>query len=393
MRTFIQLLIVVALLGGSAYYANWKIENRPVAEAVESPVVLPILEVVTARVAPFQLTVRGQGEVGAREVTALVSEVSGRVLRISPALVSGGSFRAGDVLVELDPVDLEVGRARSAALLEQARTALQREEAEAAVARRQFEALGSGEGSDLALRKPQVDEAKARVAAAEADLARSLRDLQRTSLRAPFDGRVRQESAGLGQLVSRGQVLAELFSTDRAEVRVPVPDEDLGDLQLATIGVVDDGPGAWLTANFAGEERRWRGRVLRVEGELDRTSRMPTLIVGVDDPYGAASEQAGAPLMPGLFVDVTIEGRHEPAGVLLPRAALRASSKIFVVDDQDRLRYRTVTVAWRDRDHVLVTEGLDDGERVCVSPLAAPVDGMRVDVLSGPPVDSSGGGQ
>lgn len=382
MRPLIQLVLVIALVGGAVGLARWMIENRPVIEPDDPPVVLPLVEVHAVRVAPFTTSVRGRGEVGPREEIALVSEVSGRVRALSPALVSGGSFARDEVLVELDPVDLEVARSRAAAGLEQARTALSREEAEAALAERQLEELGV-EASDLARRVPQVEEATARLAAAQADLARAERDLDRARLVAPFDGRVRREVVGVGQLVARGQVLAELFATDRAEVRVPIPDGDLALLELERIGVVEAGPEAWLTAQFAGESRRWRGRVLRVEGEVDRTSRMPTLVVGVDEPYGAAAEQAGAPLLPGLFVDVTIDGRVEGAGALLPRAALRAGERVFVVDEQDHLRFRSVEVGWRDAEQVLVTGGLEEGERVCLSPLAVAVDGMVVEVLDG----------
>jgi len=380
MRPLIQLLLVIVLLGGAAGIARWMIENRPVIQPEEPPVVLPLVEVEVVHVAPFTTSVRGRGEVGPREEVALVSEVDGRVRGLSPALVSGGSFSKDEVLVELDPVDLEVARARAAASLEQARTSLRREEAEAALAERQLEELGV-EATDLARRVPQVEEASARLAAAQADHARAERDLARADLAAPFEGRVRREAVGVGQLVSRGQVLAELFATDRAEVRVPVPDGDLALLEFDRIGVVEDGPVAWLTADFAGAPRRWRGQVQRVEGEVDRTSRMPTLVVGVDDPYGAAAEEAGAPLLPGLFVDVTIEGRVEPAGALLPRAALRAGGRVFVVDEEGRLRFRAVELGWRDAEQVLVTSGLGDGERVCLSPLVAAVDGMAVEVI------------
>ena len=380
MRTPIQIALVLTLVGGASFIAKWLIDNRPVAVMDVPPARHPLVRVLEVSAGPFELTVHGRGEVDPREVVALVSEVEGRVQALSPSLVTGGSFTAGEILVELDPADLMGVRARAEARHEEARTILERELAEAGVARDHLASLGLDGATDLALRKPQVTQARAQVKAAAAELDRSERDVERARLRAPFDGRVRGEGVGLGQLVSRGQVLGELFSTDLAEVRVPVRDDDLASLDLDVYGVLEDGPGAWLETEFAGATRRWRGKVLRIEGDVDRASRMPTLVVGVQDPFGAAAEQAGVPLMPGLFVDVTITGRVEP-GVVLPRSAMRAGSRVYVIDEDDRLRFREVTVSWRGPSRVLVSAGLAGGERVCISPLAAPVDGERVEVL------------
>jgi RND family efflux transporter MFP subunit len=384
MRTLVQILIIVAVLAGAGAIARWQIERRPVLEPQAVLVSAPLVEVLVVKAAPFQRTVHGRGEVSPREQTPLVSEVAGRVSALSPALVSGGAFSAGDVLVELDSADLEVAQTRADAALVGARTALTREQAEAAVAARQYAQLGQGQASPLALREPQLAEATARVAAAEADLERATRDLERARIAAPFDGRVRSENVGLGQLVARGEVLGELFSTDLAEVRVSVPDGQLAHLTLSGFGVLQDGPAAVLSTEFGGVRRRWPGRVLRVTGEVDRTSRMVTLVVGVPEPYGQAARLAGSPLMPGLFVDVAISGIRDSAGILIPRSAVHAGPRVFVIDDGDRLRFRNVVVAWRDTDRVLVLSGMEggllDGERVCISPLAAPVDGMRVQV-------------
>ena len=382
MRTVAQIVIVVVVLAASAALARWMIESRPEIEPEPPGTVATPVEVITVRAEPFRLTVRGRGEVAPRERSRLVAEVDGRVATVAPALVTGGDFAAGEVLVRLDTADLEVARARAAAALRQAETALAREEAEAAVAARHYAELGEGEASELALRRPQLEEARARVAAARADLAWAERNLARATITAPFDGRVRTEDVGPGQLVTRGQVLAELYATDRAEVRVPLSDEALAHLERVRIGLLENGPAATLRCVFAGARRTWRGRVTRIEGEVDRTSRMITVVVGVEDPYDQAAEEAGAPLVPGLFVDVEIEGRREPAALLVPRSAIRDGGRVFVVDGEDRLRFREVTVAWRDAERVLVADGLAEGERVCVSPLATPVDGMRVRVLA-----------
>ncbi|MDA1265796.1 MAG: HlyD family efflux transporter periplasmic adaptor subunit, partial [Planctomycetota bacterium] len=207
------------------------------------------------------------------------------------------------------------------------------------------------------------------------------RDVDRAKILAPFAGCVRSESVSDGQLVARGQVLADLFSSDLAEVRVPLVDGDLAYLDLPGYGRFEGGPSATITTMFAGAARSWTGRVLGMEGEVDGTSRMVTLIVGVEDPYGAAAAATGAPLMPGLFVDVALTGRAVEEAILLPRDALRAGSLVFVVDSKGVLRFRKVTLGWRDEQRVQILTGLAAGDGVCLSPLAAPVDGMRVRVV------------
>ncbi len=391
MRTAVQILVAVLLIAGAGAFALWMIDRRPEVEAGAVVPALPVVRVITARAAPIDLEVHGRGEVLPRERLGLTSEVAGRVRAIAPVLVSGGSFTAGDVLVELDPIDLEAAEARAAAAVESAKLSLARRRTEASLAERQYAQLGEGEPSDLALGVPQVREAEALLAAAQADLSLAERNVERSRLVAPFDGRVRSEDVAVGQLVARGQVLAELFATDRVEVRILVPTGELAHLGLDRAGVQDTGAAARLTAKFAGATRRWQGRLLRVEGEVDRTSRMAVLVIGVHDPLGEAAELAGAPLLPGLFVDVVVVGRHETSAILVPRIALRSGSKLLVVDDEDRLWFRPIEIGWSDSDRALVTTGLVEGARVCTSPLAAPVDGMTVRVLEDG--DSGTGGE
>jgi len=240
----------------------------------------------------------------------------------------------------------------------------------------------------------RLDEARAAHANAEASVGearvavrRAELDLERTRIRAPFDGRVREKHVDLGQFVNRGSPLARLYSVDVAEVRLPVRDADLAHLDVpAGFNGGDAGPPVTLTAVVAGEPRTWQGRIVRSEGARDPRTRMLNLVAAVDDPYvrhragagDASAASARAPLPIGMFVEATIEGRRVPGVFEVPRTALRRDDRVFVVDESGTLRLRPVEILRADRERVWLRAGLEPGELVVVSPLDLATEGMAV---------------
>ncbi|MFN2427820.1 MAG: efflux RND transporter periplasmic adaptor subunit, partial [Candidatus Binatia bacterium] len=214
------------------------------------------------------------------------------------------------------------------------------------------------------------------------------KELERTAVRAPFDGRVRTEDVDVGQFVSRGEILARIYSTDVAEIRLPLDDGDLAflDLSMAWRDANEDRPGPVVVvhADFAGHRWQWKGRIVRTEGQIDPATHVIHAVASVEDPYGRGENPARPPLAAGLFVEADITGRTAVGVVSLPRAAMRGDSRVLVVDGEDRLRSRKVKVLRREAERVIVSEGLAAGERVCISPLEVAVDGMRVRVAEEP---------
>ena len=327
------------------------------------------------------MTVQSQGTVTPRTQTIIAPEVSGRVISVSPAVTAGGFFRKGDVLITLDPVDFHLAVTQAKLEVARAKLRLAQEEAEAEVALREWKELGQGEGTPLSLRQPQRAEAKAAVAASESALERTQRDLDRTELRAPFDGRVRSESVDVGQFLSKGAAVARVYAIDYAEVRLPLDDRELEFLDLPLAYREDDdniGPDVTLQAHFAGKARRWSGTVVRTEGEIDPKTRMVNVVARVADPYGRNNESGRPPLAVGLFVEAQIQGRTLKNVIVLPRRAFRESKTVIIIDSENRLRFRNVDVLRVDGETAYVKSGLRSGERVCLTALATVVDGMKV---------------
>jgi RND family efflux transporter MFP subunit len=385
----VLIIVVGAVIIGVVVGLVATAEQPERAEVVARPTAVFVAE---AEPAPIQLTVRTQGEVTPLTEIDLVSQVSGRITYVNPNFVNGGFFEAGETLVRLEDADYRLAVTRASALVAQRRQQLIREQAEAELALEEWEALGEGEASALTLREPQMAEAQAQLAAAEASLAEARLNLSRTRISAPFEGRVRMKSADVGQFVGPGARLGRVFSTDRAEVRLPLTNAELATLGMPLAFQASEqgpGPAVMLTASVAGELRSWEGYVVRTDSAIDPQTRTMSAIVEVTDPYGTAAESSGAPLAIGLFVNAEIEGRTIDYAYALPRSALRGSSQVFVAQLDGTLSVRDVTVADSTADRVIITSGVTAGERVVVSPLRGAANGMLIRALGpdGEPLD------
>ena len=380
LRIFLPLIVIAV----GAYAAFTMIQNRPASVTQQVEIPPPSVRVISVQPENIRMKVRAEGTVAPRTETELVPEVSGRVMMVSESLAAGGFFEEGEVLLEIDRREYELAAVRARAAVSQAELRLATEQEEAAVARKEWESLGQGEPRPLVVRVPQIAEAKAMLASAEAAYEKAEYDLERTVVKAPFAGRVREKRVDVGQFVSRGSSVARLYSVDYAEVRLPIPDSDLEfvNLPLAYRGQRESarGPSVALMANFAGRRHRWQGRIVRTEGEIDPRTRMIQAIARVADPYGKA-RPGRPPLAVGMFVEAEIYGKSASNVFVLPRVVLRGADQVLVVDKDDRLRFRTVDILRTESDQVIIRSGLEAGERVANSVVEAAVDGMKVRIL------------
>ncbi|MFT6011851.1 MAG: RND family efflux transporter MFP subunit [Candidatus Azotimanducaceae bacterium] len=327
------------------------------------------------------LDVSAQGEVRAGTQVELISQVAGRVVAVSSEFIEGGVITSGAPLIEIEAIDFQLALAQRQARLAEAEVAVQTALAMAGVARKQL--TNASEASDLALRKPQVAEAKARREAAKADLQQARLDLARTKISLPFDGRLISTQVDVGQYVMPGVTLGLAFSTEKVEVRLALSDSQLASLGLP-IGYVagpGGGPGVQLSAIVAGFRHTWKGKMARLDAAIDSNTRMVFGTVEVFAPYTLNRSERGMPLAVGLYVDAEIQGRQVDDAYVIPRDALRAGNKVFVVTDAGELEIREVIVAHSTATEAIVSSGLVLGERVVVSSIRNAIPGMALEAL------------
>lgn len=376
-KLFIPALVIVAAIFGA-------VTLMATGPQLEPSAIEPIAATVRVRIVepmPIQLTVHSQGTVVPTTESELIPEVSGRVEWKAPSLVNGGYFNAGDVLLRLEDKDYLSSLAR-------AKATLNRAEAEFEHARFEYSRLKSLEDRQLAsrsqlenqLRAYRVQEAS--LQDARANFEQANRDLSRTRIIAPFSGLVRKQSVDIGQFVSRGAAVATIYADDQAEIRLPIADRQLAflNLPIAHRGELPLNlqPNVILEAEYAGRKLTWHGKIVRTEAQIDVASRMVHVIARV------SNEEQEVPLSVGLFVNAQIEGLLVEDIVVMPRNALRNGNRVLVVDEANRLRYRDITPLRFYQNNVLIQDGLEAGERVCISPLQTAIEGMIVKPLLDP---------
>jgi len=377
MSHLIKAGITIGVLFVSAVMAYGIVISAPSPAQVEPEEVATTIRVQTITSQPVRLKVRSQGNVEPLTESPLIPEVSGKVKWISPKLVAGGYVETDEVLLHIDDRDYQSLVARSDAAL--ARASAEDELAGFELSRLQElvkRQLTSQSTLEAALRGQRI--ASATLAEANVNLTQARRDLQRTKIRAPYNGLVRSTQVDQGQFVARGATLASIYSADTVEVRLPLADSQLAflNLPLGQRGAIipTEQADVTLSTHYGGRFYEWPGKLVRTEAEIDARSRMVNAVVRVDNDRSANQP----PLPIGLFVHAEIAGREFDDIVVLPRAAIRNQTQVLVVDDDNRLRYRDVELLRFDRDQVFINAGLQDGEMVNLSPIQTVIDGMRV---------------
>ena len=381
----LKILLPIAFVAGASIFVYILVLLKAEPDEKELAKILPRVEVATLQSQDLSLSVESQGTVQARTVTDLTAEVSGVIEYVDPKLFAGSFFKKGDVLLEIDRVEYIAALANAKSMRAAAKLAYSQEASLAEQAELDFKELGRGDPSDLVLRKPQLEKAKADLETAEATVALAERNLSKTTVRAPYDGRVQAKLVDVGQTVNaRMTQLARIFTVDVAEVRLPISAKEAGYIDLPesySDGSSDQNRSpVFLSSEIGGKTWSWEATLDRVEGVIDVATRQIYLVARVEDPYGQSGESKRPPLKVGQFVSASITGKDLGKGFVIPRSALKPNDMVWVIDGQDRLQITPVTVAKAGVREAYITAGLQDGDRLCLTQIGIVVDGMEVEV-------------
>ena len=370
-RYFPILIVISGLIIGSLI-----LFTGPSLEPRAPPENKPLIRTITAKSESIRLSSTAFGTVSPRSENELIPEVSGSIVFMSPSLVSGGFFKKDDLLFSIEPLDYEVALEQSSAALKSAESELENaqrnHDRQINLAKKQSI---SESRKEEAINRLRFAESAHREANARVSLAK--KNLERTKIRAPYDGRVRNEKIDLGQFVNRGQSIASIYAIDSAEIRLPVHDKELAFLDLSLFETAKSKDDAViLKATFAGEQHTWSARIARTEGELDSRTRMINVIAEIDSPY--SSKDSRPPLTIGLFVEAEILGRFIKDAVVIPQSAIQDRNLVYTVNEKNRLEFKKVKILRMINDQAVITDGLKTGDTVCISALRNAEPGMEV---------------
>jgi len=381
---FLRLIAPVLVLLAGLVIVQVLVAAKPEPEQTDETARPVSLYVDTVQSDVVSVSVRTQGEVRPKIEIDLVPQVSGRIVALSESFNEGAEFSPASLLLKIDDTDYRLAAIHAEARVAEAQTVLERELATARIKEEEWrDGKKDQEPTPFALNLTQVAGAEANLRSAQADLRKARLDLERTEIRVPFHGRVRERLVGIGQYVTAGTSMGRVFSIDTVEVRLPLTDSQLVELNLP-LGYTADDSSDPLRVAFAAlmgsREYRWQGRIVRVDAAVDSQTRLIYATAEVTDPYGEGATH-GMPLAVGMFVSAELQAASEQTAYVMPRLALRNQDTVYVINDESRLEIRTVEVISTSEERVLVSGGVVPGERVVTSTLPNAVDGMEVEPI------------
>ena len=376
-RTFIKIVIplLIIFLGVAGARVMIKGRQPPAKQVKEVRGVL--VKVITVAKSDVIVPVQATGTVSPCREVGIAAEVSGRVTAVNNLVAAGNFVKKDTLLFELQKVDYELALEKAKAEREKINLNLITLENQAEIARQEWQRLNPDrEPHPLTVYGPQLANERAQLQAVEASIRQAAINLQRTKVYAPFSGLIKEENIAMGQYVMAGSTVCLLVDSAAAEIKVPLPPESLTWLTIPNQGVNSPGSAAVVSMKLGDKRATWHGRIVRSLGEVDPTTRMASVIVRVEDPYGLVKPHI-FPLINNAFVDIEFSGTTVQ-GIEIPRAALRDSDTVWLLGSDNLLITRPVSIIRKLYDRVIIGQGLEPGERVVVSPLAGAADGMKL---------------
>ncbi len=380
----VKVFLPIAILLGSLLVAFLFIALGEEPKKHYRPQVPLLVEAFTIKGSDYSVVLETQGTVKARTESSLIPEISGRITTVSDAFRSGGFFKQGQLLVQIDPRNYKIDIRVAQANLAEQEFRLEEEKARVELALKNWNKINpTKKASNLTLHLPQLKLAQAALDSAKAQLEKAQINLEKTQIIAPYDGRIVEQLADVGQFVSTGSVLARIYSVDVAEIRLPLNNQqieflDFEDDYFDSSEPVKKKISVEINAKVGLTTYTWAGHIARAEGAIDIKSRQLFIVAQVANPYSKVAHNP--PLKVGQYVTARIKGKELNNVFVIPRMALRENNKVLIISPENTLMLRTVKVLWSDQDHYVISEGLNVNERLCLTPINFVTEGRKVKI-------------
>lgn len=378
-KWLIPLAILVITLIVAKVILNNPPESRRGAPSSASQLTVKISQLQAQR---YTVVVDTFGTVQPRTQSALVAQVSGQINYVSPQFRNGGFFTKGDVLLKVDQRDYLADVKIAEADLLSAEQTLLEEKANARQAKIDWERLGNGNTpSDLVLRKPQLASAQAKLLSAEAGLTRAKLALERTNITAPYDGRILEQLVDFGQVLAANGKVAEIYSTDSVEIRLPINNNDIDLVNFPEEFRTTQNAQSVIEARFTSslsKHQTWFGKIIRTEGAIDSNSQQLYVVAQIEDPFNSELHP-GASIKIGQYVNAEIQGKTLDNAIVINNSAIYQGSYVYIVVD-GLLKRRDISIRWQNSQNTIIDNGLNAGELLVTTPLGQVSSGTRVSI-------------
>lgn len=378
-KTIHQIIAVVVIISVSVLISIGMSRMKKEPEKQQHTIPMLAVDVMPISAQTIHYPIESQGVLKPKQHSRLTAEVSGRVVSVSDSFVAGGFVRKGELLLAIDDTDYKMQLRSAEANLARAYAALEEEKARGRVAEEDWRAYSDELTPELGLRVPQLESEIANLAYAKATLASAQADLKQTQILAPYDGLIRQRDVELGEFISVGSGIGQIYGTEKGEIRLPIAFEHYA--FIAPV-LASNEPQTILLVDPSSPNATWKAQLVRSEGVIDSDTRFLYLVAEITDPYQRnAAHTSGVPLQFGRFLHADVIGRALDGVYKIPRHLVKRS-QVAVIDEQDRIQYHTVETIGGDSDFLFVTHGLENGLRIALTPVHGLVSGTKVDVMA-----------
>ncbi len=370
-------LPVVALVCGVGITYHL-LHTKPKAYPGKPTPAAVLVEVEQVQSGIQQTSITAMGEIIAAREIDLKPRVSGEITAVSKEFIPGGFFKEGEDLLSIDRTDYELVVRRLTTELTKAENDLALEMGNQRIARQEYSLLNekvTESEKNLILRQPQLEKLKATREAVETELDQARLNLERTQVKAPFNGVLVSQQVNKGAKVNESSVLGTFVGTDTFWLKLSIPPNQLQWLNIP-LNSEEKGSKVRIFAQVGSTEIYREGEVIRLIASLEEKGRMAQLLVRIDDPLSRLPENSDKPqMLLGAYVKAEIEGRAIQSGISLDRAYIHDNNTVWIMDKNGMLDIRPVEILFRDRDTVVIDSGLENGERLVTSTLSSPISG------------------
>ena len=365
------------LLGAFALsYLLWflgQVKPDPVEELPPPDV---IIEILTPK--DFQVQISSNGTTTPLTQTVLTAEVGGEVIYRSKKFAEGASVIEGEILAKIDDTDLQLQYKNALLQLANAEVQYSLQLAEAEVAKEAWDKIGDGVASDLTLKKPQLKQAEAFLEVAKAQVSSAAKKLNKTEIIAPYAGRIQNVNIDLGTTIIPGQPVGAMYTSSEIEITLAVKDNDLQFLSIPMDGRKlnpSEQASVVIESFYKGKTQSWEGKLERVDGVIDPITRMINLIAVFKNDF-IETDKPNLPI--GLFVEAKIDGITLKNIFEIPINSISKDDEVYIVDKDNQLELRKLTVLKKYSEFVIIKDGLRAGERIVTSKLSTASNGIKV---------------